>query len=246
MRSAVVPPLFGRQAPEDSADARQPTPIRARQAFKRRLQRAAPGGEADLRQLAGGLHRGGDEMGAARHAVVVGARRRVARRRDLSSAGARGRGVGRRASRERRAWPSSLRAAPWAWPSRPPRGFAAAAFAGADAAVVAFAPARSRRALRRCGRVLGRLPKTSRSPLPPEEESLEAMAMILPHRSSEAPRAPKLETNSPVSRISVEGKALRGRNLERMASGAVSSPATLGLYVWAGYARDRAPQHPSQ
>jgi hypothetical protein len=43
---------------------------------------------------------------------------------------------------------------------------------------------RSRRALRRCGRELGRLPKTSRSPLPPEEESLEAMAMILPQCSS--------------------------------------------------------------
>jgi kynureninase len=56
--------------------------------------------------------------------------------------------------------------------------------AGPDAVGFAFAPARSRRALRRCGRVLGRLPKTSRSPLPPPEESLEAMAMILPHRSS--------------------------------------------------------------
>jgi hypothetical protein len=74
---------------------------------------------------------------------------------------------------------------------------AAPAEAGADAAAFAFAPARSRRALRRCGRVLGRLPKTSRSPLPPEEESLEAMAMILPHRSSRAPRDPKRETKRP-------------------------------------------------
>jgi hypothetical protein len=44
---------------------------------------------------------------------------------------------------------------------------------------------------------LGRLPKTSRSPSPPEEESLEAMAMILPHRSSRPPHGPKLETNTP-------------------------------------------------
>jgi hypothetical protein len=69
--------------------------------------------------------------------------------------------------------------------------------AWADVAGFAFAPARSRRALRRCGRVLGRLPKTSRSPFPPEEESLEGMAMILPHRSNRSPRDPKRETKRP-------------------------------------------------
>jgi hypothetical protein len=74
---------------------------------------------------------------------------------------------------------------------------AAPAEAGPDAAGFAFAAARSRRALRRCGRVLGRLPKTSRSPFPPEEESLEAMALILPHRSNRAPRDPKRETKRP-------------------------------------------------
>jgi hypothetical protein len=73
----------------------------------------------------------------------------------------------------------------------------APAEAGPDAAGFAFAPVRSRRALRRCGRVLGRLPKTSRSPFPPEEESLEAMALILPHRSNRAPRDPKRETKRP-------------------------------------------------
>ena len=159
-----------------------------RQASKRRLQRAAPGGEADLRQLAGGLHRGGDELGAARHAVVVGARRGVARRRDLRSAGARGRG------RRPRASPSGglgLRrcARLGLGLRRPP-----AAAAPSPAPTRPSSPSRRRARAGRCGaagRVLGRLPNTSRSPLPPEEESLEAMAMILPHRSSDAPHAPE-------------------------------------------------------
>src|SRR4051794_24966878 len=73
------------------------------------------------------------------------------------------------------------------------------AFAAAGAAALAAVPGRSRLALRRCGRAFGRLPKTSRSPSGPEVGSLEAMARFCRTRSSEAPRAPKLETNSSVS-----------------------------------------------
>ena len=71
------------------------------------------------------------------------------------------------------------------------------------------------------------------------QESLEAMAMILPHGSSGVPRDPKLETNRPVSRKNGDGKSVEGSQpLEPAPLGVVSSPATLGLYVWAGYARD--------